>query len=251
MSLRSLRSIVSGQPPAVAEKTLTVLEAAILMKEKGKGALLVVEASRLSGIFTERDALFRVIAAGRDPRHHAACRRHDPAASDNPSGRAVRQSAPRDAQARIPPSAGGRARQAARRRVRARRARRRPVRASCRARDSGETSGTDRGRGLRSGRDQARHAHWHARPLQSFDPVLDLPVGHRQAGPQPDVFGPGPDDETLDEATLLAQIPEDEPVARPVAPPDRLHAVNGADELVEVFGLDPVFDLDQDRPIVG
>ena len=67
MSLRSLRSIVSGQPPAGAEKTLTVLEAAILMKEKGKGALLVVEASRLSGIFTERDALFRVIAAGRDP----------------------------------------------------------------------------------------------------------------------------------------------------------------------------------------
>ena len=67
MSLRSLRSIVAGQPPAVAEKTLTVLEAAILMKEKGKGALLVVEGTRLTGIFTERDALFRVIAAGRDP----------------------------------------------------------------------------------------------------------------------------------------------------------------------------------------
>lgn len=46
---------------------MTVLEAAILMKEKGKGALLVVEGTRLSGIFTERDALFRVIAAGRDP----------------------------------------------------------------------------------------------------------------------------------------------------------------------------------------
>lgn len=67
MSLRSLRSIVSGQPPAVAEKTLTVLEAAILMKEKGKGALLVVEASRLSGIFTERDALFRVTAEKCNP----------------------------------------------------------------------------------------------------------------------------------------------------------------------------------------
>ena len=67
MSLRSLRSIVAGQPPAVAEKTMTVLDAAILMKEKGKGALLVVEGPRLSGIFTERDALFRVIAAGRDP----------------------------------------------------------------------------------------------------------------------------------------------------------------------------------------
>jgi CBS domain-containing protein len=67
MSLRSLRSIVARQPPAIAEKSATVLEAAILMKEQGKGALLVVEGSRLSGIFTERDALFRVIAAGRDP----------------------------------------------------------------------------------------------------------------------------------------------------------------------------------------
>jgi CBS domain-containing protein len=67
MSLRSLRSIVANQPPAVAEKTVTVLEAAVLMKRQDKGALLVVEGSRLSGIFTERDALFRVIAAGRDP----------------------------------------------------------------------------------------------------------------------------------------------------------------------------------------
>jgi CBS domain-containing protein len=67
MSLRSLRSIVAGQPPAIAEKTMTVLEAAILMKEQAKGALLVVEATRLIGIFTERDALFRVIAGGRDP----------------------------------------------------------------------------------------------------------------------------------------------------------------------------------------
>jgi CBS domain-containing protein len=67
MSLRSLRSIVANQPPAIAEKSVTVLEAAVLMKRQGKGALLVVEGSRLSGIFTERDALFRVIAAGRDP----------------------------------------------------------------------------------------------------------------------------------------------------------------------------------------
>jgi CBS domain-containing protein len=67
MSLRSLRSIVANQPPAIAEKSVTVLEAATLMQQQGKGALLVVEGSRLSGIFTERDALFRVIAAGRDP----------------------------------------------------------------------------------------------------------------------------------------------------------------------------------------
>jgi CBS domain-containing protein len=67
MSLRSLRSIVANQPPATAEKTVTVLDAALLMKREGKGALLVVDGTRLIGIFTERDALFRVIAAGRDP----------------------------------------------------------------------------------------------------------------------------------------------------------------------------------------
>ena len=67
MSLRSLRSVIAGQPPATAEKSATVLEAALLMKEKNKGALLVLEGSRLVGIFTERDALLRVIAARRDP----------------------------------------------------------------------------------------------------------------------------------------------------------------------------------------
>ena len=67
MALRSLRSIVSGQPPATAEKSATVLEAALLMKEQGKGALLVVDGTHLIGIFTERDALLRVIAARRDP----------------------------------------------------------------------------------------------------------------------------------------------------------------------------------------
>jgi CBS domain-containing protein len=67
MTLRSLRPIVAKQPPATAGKSVTVLDAALLMKREGKGALLVVDGSRLIGIFTERDALFRVIAAGRDP----------------------------------------------------------------------------------------------------------------------------------------------------------------------------------------
>jgi len=68
MSLRSLRLIIAGQPPVVAEKSATVLDAALAMKHQGKGALLVVDGTRLIGIFTERDALIRVIAAGRDPR---------------------------------------------------------------------------------------------------------------------------------------------------------------------------------------
>jgi CBS domain-containing protein len=67
MPIRSLRSVVAGQPPTTAAKTATVLEAARLMKERRKGALLVLDGTRLIGIFTEWDALFRVVAEGRDP----------------------------------------------------------------------------------------------------------------------------------------------------------------------------------------
>ena len=67
MSIRSLRSIVATQPPTTTARTATVYEAAQLMKERGKGALLVLDGSKVVGIFTERDALYRVIAAGRDP----------------------------------------------------------------------------------------------------------------------------------------------------------------------------------------
>ena len=67
MTIRSLRSVVARGEPTTAARTTTVLEAALLMKKTGKGALLVVDGGRLTGIFTERDALFRVIAAQRDP----------------------------------------------------------------------------------------------------------------------------------------------------------------------------------------
>ena len=67
MSIRSVRSVVASQTLLTMPQSTTVLEAAHKMKEQGKGALLVVEGSKLIGIFTERDALFRVIAAGRDP----------------------------------------------------------------------------------------------------------------------------------------------------------------------------------------
>jgi CBS domain-containing protein len=38
------------------------------MKSQGKGALLVLEEGHLVGIVTERDIVFRVVAAGRDPK---------------------------------------------------------------------------------------------------------------------------------------------------------------------------------------
>jgi CBS domain-containing protein len=46
---------------------MTVAAAARLMKQHGIGALLIIQEGRLAGIFTERDALFRVIAEGRSP----------------------------------------------------------------------------------------------------------------------------------------------------------------------------------------
>src|SRR5258705_7932227 len=67
MTIRSLRSIVAGQKPITVAKTVTVIEAARMMKQQNIGALLVVDGSKLCGIFTERDALFRVLAEGRDP----------------------------------------------------------------------------------------------------------------------------------------------------------------------------------------
>ncbi len=45
----------------------TVLAAANLMNERGIGGLVVTEGDRVSGIFTERDMLRRVVAARRDP----------------------------------------------------------------------------------------------------------------------------------------------------------------------------------------
>ena len=68
MPIRSLRAMVAGQTPITIAKASSARDAARLMKEHNIGALLVMDGTRLCGIFTERDALFRVLAADRDPR---------------------------------------------------------------------------------------------------------------------------------------------------------------------------------------
>jgi CBS domain-containing protein len=65
--MRSLRTIVAGRPPVTATRTATVVEAARQMKQRNVGSVLVVDGTRLVGIFTERDALFRVLASERNP----------------------------------------------------------------------------------------------------------------------------------------------------------------------------------------
>ena len=64
---RPVSSIIADQPPVVANPDMTVVAASRLMKQQRIGAILVVDRGRLAGIFTERDALFRVIAEGRAP----------------------------------------------------------------------------------------------------------------------------------------------------------------------------------------
>jgi CBS domain-containing protein len=66
MTERTVRQIIEGQEPITALAGITVKDAAQLMRQHNIGALMVVEDGTLRGIFTERDALFRVLAEGRD-----------------------------------------------------------------------------------------------------------------------------------------------------------------------------------------
>lgn len=66
MTKRTIRDIVEQQTPVTASSTMPVRVAAAIMKERHVGAMMVVEQDRLVGLFTERDALNRVVAEGRD-----------------------------------------------------------------------------------------------------------------------------------------------------------------------------------------
>lgn len=63
-----IKSVIEPRKLVVAPPDMNVAEAALLMKRSKVGALLVVEDERLIGIFTERDAVYRVMAQNRDPR---------------------------------------------------------------------------------------------------------------------------------------------------------------------------------------
>ena len=68
MPQRLIRNVIEQQKILVAPAKTTVREAARLMQQTRVGAMMVVDAhGHLTGIFTERDALFRVLAPGRDP----------------------------------------------------------------------------------------------------------------------------------------------------------------------------------------
>ena len=68
MSSATLDEIVRlGGVPAVASTQSSVREAADLMRENHTTAVLVMDGEDISGIFTSKDIVLRVIAAGLDP----------------------------------------------------------------------------------------------------------------------------------------------------------------------------------------
>lgn len=67
MSRRMIADIIQGRPLVTASKTTTVRAASRLMAENRIGALLVVDPGCAPGIFTERDALNKVLAGNLDP----------------------------------------------------------------------------------------------------------------------------------------------------------------------------------------
>lgn len=66
MFSQRIKSVMERRKTLIASPDTSVSKAARLMAKKNVGAVMVVEDKRLVGIFTERDAVFRVMAQGRD-----------------------------------------------------------------------------------------------------------------------------------------------------------------------------------------
>ncbi|PKS07184.1 hypothetical protein jhhlp_005784 [Lomentospora prolificans] len=67
MSGPTLESVLTGMPPTTVSVRTSVKEAAQLMKENHTTAVLVQDQGAITGIFTSKDVVLRVIAPGLDP----------------------------------------------------------------------------------------------------------------------------------------------------------------------------------------
>jgi CBS domain-containing protein len=65
--MRPIRSLLAGRDVVVVDMATSVTQAARIMSEKQIGAVPVVDGERVAGIFTERDLMARVVAAGVNP----------------------------------------------------------------------------------------------------------------------------------------------------------------------------------------
>lgn len=65
--MKPIRPLVEKREVVVVDVATSVAQAARIMSERLIGAVPVVDGDRVAGIFTERDVLARVVAAGVDP----------------------------------------------------------------------------------------------------------------------------------------------------------------------------------------
>jgi CBS domain-containing protein len=65
--MKQIGELIEGQTLTVIAPTLSVRMAAKQMTERNIGAVAVVEAGTLAGVFSERDIMSRVVAQGLDP----------------------------------------------------------------------------------------------------------------------------------------------------------------------------------------
>lgn len=90
---RPIRDIIRRNKLVSAAEGTTVAEAARMMNNARVGAILVLRKEKLVGIFTERDALTRVLAVGLDPAHtrlsQVMTAKPDSMSPDKPFGHAL------------------------------------------------------------------------------------------------------------------------------------------------------------------
>src|SRR5258707_7968410 len=65
--MKPIKPLVKNREMVVVDMATSVVQAARIMSERQIGAVPVVDGERVAGIFTERDVLSRIVAAGVDP----------------------------------------------------------------------------------------------------------------------------------------------------------------------------------------
>lgn len=65
--MKPIRPLVENRELVVVDAGTSVAQAAVVMSDRQIGAVPVMDGERVAGIFTERDALARVVAARVDP----------------------------------------------------------------------------------------------------------------------------------------------------------------------------------------
>jgi CBS domain-containing protein len=65
--MKQIAELIEGRPLFHAESSASVRDVAKLMSEKNIGAIAILDSGRLVGVFSERDLMKRVVAAGLNP----------------------------------------------------------------------------------------------------------------------------------------------------------------------------------------